>query len=316
MNRENTGCIKDLKYFSLEPIAYYNKNWKDFDMLFHSHAYYEIMYVEEGECDVHIYSNAKNLAKKETIHLMKDMAILITPEIFHRLTVKGEAKILNIEFECRKEEKDSFYEFSKIVQASENLKRMFSLDNSYYVLRNANDIKSSMKRIQGQLALSLYTKSEREILLYVYISELIIKLGKLWENSKISQGVVYVKRAIGYIDDHFSEELTVEKIANYLNVSKGYLHKIVKQEVGKTLVEIINEFRINRAVQLLKSTELPIYDIAIECGFNNRQNFYYAFRKKMGISAENFRKAEHSTEAYSFGDDYRNIILNNINSNY
>lgn len=162
----------------------------------------------------------------------------------------------------------------------------------------------------------MHTKNEREILFYAYITELFIKIGKVWESNRVNQGIIYVKKTIKYINEHFTEELTAAKIAAHLKISKGYLHKLIKQETGKTLVGVVNEFRINRALQLLQSTQLPIIDIAIECGFNNRQNFHYVFRKIIGKSAGEFRTDEYAADTYSFGEDYMSILQDKEEERY
>lgn len=318
MDIQNANGVKHFKKFCLYPIAYYNKIWQSFDMVFHSHSYYEIMYVEEGECDIKLYRfvSGKRL-DEEIIHLTKDSAIFINSEIFHRLIVKNGAKILNIEFERRKSEDAVLhYDFSEVMQTSDNLKKMFDSDSFFYVFHNANDIVSPLKKIQGELTLSLHTKNEREILFYAYITELFIKIGKVWESNRVNQGIIYVKKTIKYINEHFTEELTAAKIAAHLKISKGYLHKLIKQETGKTLVGVVNEFRINRALQLLQSTQLPIIDIAIECGFNNRQNFHYVFRKIIGKSAGEFRTDEYAADTYSFGEDYMSILQDKEEERY
>lgn len=310
MEQLNANGIKNFKNFYLYPIAYYNKEWHKFDMVFHSHNYYEVMYVEDGECDIKLYRFVcGQRVDEEVVHLIKDMAIFIHSDIFHRLIVKGGAKILNLEFERRKlEEYSVFHDFSDIIRHSDNLLKMFDLNSSYYIFINANDIKYPIKKIQGELTLSLHSKDERDILFEAYIAELFIKMGKIWESGHIHQGIIYVKKAIKFINEHFAEDITATSIAEYLKISKGYLHKLIKQETGKTLIEVINEFRIGRALQLLRSTSYPIVDIAIECGFNNRQNFYYVFKKVVGKSVRQYRVDEFTADTYSFGDNYKNIL--------
>ncbi len=310
MDGSNPNGIKHFKRFCLYPIAYYNKEWRKFDMVFHSHAHYEIMYVEDGECDIKLYRFiAGKRMNEEIVHLTKDMAIFIHSDIFHRLIVTGGAKMLNIEFERRKSEDVALhYDFSEVVRHSGNLTKMFEQDSCYYIFTNAGDILLPIKKLQAELTLSLLAKQEREILFNAYITELFIKLGKIWEANKVHQGMVYVKKAVKYINEHFAEEITASALSAYLKISKGYLHKLIRQETGKTLVEMINEARVGRAMSMLKNTALPVIDIAVECGFNNRQNFYHAFKKLVGKSVGEYRADEFAADTYSFGENYENIL--------
>lgn len=104
-----------------------------------------------------------------------------------------------------------------------------------------------------------------------------------------------VRRAREYIQNHFSnQELTLESIAEYLQVSPVYLSRIIKQDLGTSFVSILTEMRIKKAIHLLNSTDLSIYEIAELVGYDSQHYFSTAFKKVMGVSPNKYRKGVFS----------------------
>jgi two-component system response regulator YesN len=61
-------------------------------------------------------------------------------------------------------------------------------------------------------------------------------------------------------------------------------------QTGKTIIEKIIEVRNENACRILKSTDLPVIDIAGKCGYNNPSYFYTSFKKMNGITPTEYRK--------------------------
>jgi len=172
-------------------------------------------------------------------------------------------------------------------------------------LKEATTALSPIKRIHAELSEGICPPDEKKILLNSYITELFIKIAAIYHTHIVKSGLVYVRKVLNYIHNNYSKELTLDEIVSPLGISKGYLRKIIKQETGKTVLDIINECRVQRAKQLIANTGMPLIDIAVECGFNNRQNFYYIFKKFTTQNPQTFRK-ENGANLYNFGAGYKN----------
>ncbi|NNV07600.1 response regulator [Geobacillus sp. MMMUD3] len=108
------------------------------------------------------------------------------------------------------------------------------------------------------------------------------------EESRLSP---VVRRAKQYIQKHFSQsELTLESVAQFLNVSPVYLSRMIKQELGISFVHLLTKLRMTKAVELLLSTELSIHEIAEQVGYDTQHYFSTAFKKVMGVSPNQYRK--------------------------
>jgi two-component system response regulator YesN len=100
-----------------------------------------------------------------------------------------------------------------------------------------------------------------------------------------------VRRARHYIQTHFAEPtITLELVAQTLQVSPVYLSRTIKQELGMSFVSLVTNMRIKKAIQQLNSTDRPIVEIAEQVGYDTQHYFSTAFKKVMGVSPIKYRK--------------------------
>ena len=86
-----------------------------------------------------------------------------------------------------------------------------------------------------------------------------------------------ISDALKYIDEHLEEQLSLEMLAEKFHFSTFYFHRIFSAVVGKSLAAYVRDRRILRAAALLYSTEKPVLEIALDCGFQSAQAFSRAF---------------------------------------
>lgn len=129
-----------------------------------------------------------------------------------------------------------------------------------------------------------YTIDEmKECLIDLYIG--IIK----YRQSEVFYIKDYVKKTFEYIDKNFKKDMDVSTISNEIGVSYSHLRKIFKDETGENIVGYINRLRIMEAKRLLKNTDMNVFEIAIEVGYNNDQSFNRFFKKYEGITPTQYR---------------------------
>ena len=93
------------------------------------------------------------------------------------------------------------------------------------------------------------------------------------------------------IEERLSDdELTVDHLAHELGMSRTQLFRKLKSLTDKSVVAFIRSYRLGGARQLLKSTELPISEVAYEVGFKNPAHFSAAFLKEFGTQQSGMRR--------------------------
>ena len=99
-----------------------------------------------------------------------------------------------------------------------------------------------------------------------------------------------LKRVLVYIESNFREEISLSDLASEAGLSAKYLCRLFSQLTGKSPVEYLNEYRVDRACALLSDTDLPILDIVYSCGFNDQSYFIKTFKKYKGTTPGAYRK--------------------------
>ena len=82
----------------------------------------------------------------------------------------------------------------------------------------------------------------------------------------------------------------MEEIAADAGYSASYFSHVFNRETGMSPYRFVVKSRVDSAMQLLQTTQLPIQDIAFQVGFNSVANFCYAFRREKGMSPHECRK--------------------------
>lgn len=104
------------------------------------------------------------------------------------------------------------------------------------------------------------------------------------------------KNILKYLEDHFADpNLNAAMVAEQFNISRKYVSQFLKDQTGKGFSEYVEDLRLSNAVVLLRSSDLSIMDIAINCGFTSQNTFYKSFRRRYGISPSALRQEKNKT---------------------
>ena len=131
---------------------------------------------------------------------------------------------------------------------------------------------------------------EDELLQKSLLLELVYTLCLPNALSKAKGGNKAVEKALRYIESNLTSELSLEKVATEVKFAPSYFHKLFKASTGKPLHQYIEDLRIQKAIELLITTEMTLTQIAYECGFSSQSYFSYAFKRCKGISPRSYAK--------------------------
>lgn len=101
---------------------------------------------------------------------------------------------------------------------------------------------------------------------------------------------VEIYEAVRYIDEHLSERLTLNQVADSICLSPNYLSSLFKKELGVGFVDYITEKRVEKAKELLTNTGMKTYEVAQQTGFLDESYFSKTFKKITGKRPSAFRK--------------------------
>lgn len=138
-------------------------------------------------------------------------------------------------------------------------------------------------------------KEQRDLLIDMNISELIVYMLQsesrklLIKNYKAHTTSNRLSKAIEYIQDNLTEELSIEKIADVAYMSKSSFYRYFKNEFGITPVEYVNEKRIELACRLLQKKEATVTEICYKIGFSSLSHFIKLFKSQTGITPKQYQ---------------------------
>lgn len=99
----------------------------------------------------------------------------------------------------------------------------------------------------------------------------------------------YIKEALSFIEQNFQSDISVEDIAASCGLNRSYFGKIFRTAIGRTPQDFLINYRMTKAAELLKLSQLSVGDISNAVGYANQLHFSRAFKKVYGISPKNWR---------------------------
>ena len=158
-----------------------------------------------------------------------------------------------------------------------------------YLLKpvDEDELKESLDKIRQQIAYaSKYEKIEKisqDRILTVYDE------WKIFDSAKNSMDP-YVKRTYEFVKQHYKEKVSINQVAESLGVSTSYLSRKLKAGLNTTFVDLLNQYRIKKALNMLSQGTMRIYEISDELGFSEYKHFCSVFKKYTNVTPSEFLK--------------------------
>ena len=107
-----------------------------------------------------------------------------------------------------------------------------------------------------------------------------------------SQGIApfKLKQVLDLIGDRLSEEISIEQMADYLDLSPFHFCRQFKKSVGITPHQYVMQQRVEMAKTMLKRQTIPLSDVAFDCGFSNQSHLGRVFKRYTGTTPKRYRQ--------------------------
>ncbi len=99
----------------------------------------------------------------------------------------------------------------------------------------------------------------------------------------------YVDRALHYMEYNYDRELTIEELAAYVNLERGYFSKLFRARMDTSPKRWLTSYRMEKAARLLKETGLTVGEIALSVGYGDALYFSRLFHKTYGVCPRAYR---------------------------
>ena len=98
------------------------------------------------------------------------------------------------------------------------------------------------------------------------------------------------KIILAYIEQNYAQRITLQDLADIIHISKEEFCRFFKRAMICTPIEYLNNFRLNKSLELLMNTDYPIVRIAMDVGFSNASYYAEQFKRFTGHTPTEFRK--------------------------
>lgn len=253
----------------------------------HKHKFFEMSYVYSG-------CFKQNISGDEITFNEGDICIL-SPNVEHSLGIFDDTIVINFLIR-RSTFNDTFLE----VLSEENILSSFFTKilytnnyNNYIIFRTNNN--TNIRKILCDIIIEdienkKYSNKILDNFIMILFANLlrnnIIKIELPQELQKTNAQLASI---LSYIQGNY-KTVTLEDLSKNFHFSIPYLSKLIKTTTGHTFKEMIQTLKLNKAIELLSSTDLKICDISETIGYENNTHFIRTFKKIYGVSPNLYRQ--------------------------
>jgi len=156
--------------------------------------------------------------------------------------------------------------------------------------QNLQPIKSLCHKIIESMNESKNKCSEGDYSLMIHT---LLNLMLTSENTQIIGNSENFQKVLSYINDHFSENISIDELAAIAGLTSYYFLRAFKKKTGVTPHQFIIDTRLSSAKYYLSSTDMSISDIAEKVGFSDESAFCQSFKKKNSTTPLKYRRGEN-----------------------
>lgn len=264
------------------PFAFFHleETTPRYNMAAHWHSEVEIIRVLEGE--FHVTLNSKTyMAKKGDV-------LFVNSNTVHQGTP------INCVYECIVFHMDFLY--SEAFDCHSFIKSILDSDcilNEFYPSGDSH-INPALQNIFEAVHSDASTRKFRVIsAFYIFFSMVFenqLFTLTLGDNTFLNdRKIITLKKVISYLRKNFDKQISLETLSEVVDKSPKYIGCFFKSMTGKTPIEYLNEYRIEKACHKLLHTDMSVTDISFSCGFSDLSYFIKTFKKITGVSPGKYR---------------------------
>ncbi len=247
-----------------------------------------LTYVYQGSCTVVIDGRRHDMNAGELC--------LLSPRVPRSRSLTETDVILSIFIE-----KDTFNKtFLKMLQGNHNLTEFFQRTllhsekgHAFFMLPLNTESKQVFQHMfQETVHTDHYSQNMFLNYLEILFTLIIRSHGDTYtyySQKPASKAIIMLPHILQYISDHY-KTVSLQALADTFHYERSYLSKLIHQNTGKTFSTILNEIKINHAIDYLTHTELGFSIISEMVGYNSADHFSRVFKQYMGMSPREYHK--------------------------
>jgi AraC-like DNA-binding protein/mannose-6-phosphate isomerase-like protein (cupin superfamily) len=111
-----------------------------------------------------------------------------------------------------------------------------------------------------------------------------------WADGGSTVPAARVSRAFDYIEKNFAERITLDELAAACHVSRRHFFRLFEQAVGVAPMEYLKKVRLQKAAEMLLTSDANVTEVAFACGFNDSNYFSSLYHREFGVPPSQFKR--------------------------
>jgi len=249
---------------------------------YHCHDHPEMAFVLSGEGKYHI--------EGEMYDVKEGDLLILNPGIRHQAIMSQDSEVPTTEF---------FVGFSD-VQIPGYPRNYIPIPEGGHILHTSGELRQRIFRICSAMETeNTVCREGRYFMLKAYLMQLILLvIREQCDPGTQSNGYAFesvnkkyvVEQVLNYLEDHYAEKISLDRIAGNMYLSPFYISRIFKSETGDTPIRHLINIRLERAKELLQREQYSVQEIAAMVGYEDAYHFSKLFKKHYGLSPTQVRK--------------------------
>jgi len=289
---EDEANLVDSIFFDDTEDVHLNVHARYMPVFLHRNHFFNLQYVIQGRLH-------ETVAGQNLVFHAGDICF-IAPGTEHALSVFDDETIV-VNILIKRETFQSV--FINLLNKEDIISDFFtrvSICNSFYpYIYCHTEIGDELTAVVWEMADVFHSKMRfRNRLMVNKLEELFIRLLERHEydfvtGSTLNETEKKILPILRYIQENF-RTVTLVETARFFNYSEPYLSHLISEYSGSSFSGIVKTAKMRTAARLLESSDLSIEEVGLECGYDDRSNFYKTFRKEYGMTPKEYRKIHRS----------------------
>ncbi|KRF06799.1 hypothetical protein ASG89_18270 [Paenibacillus sp. Soil766] len=148
------------------------------------------------------------------------------------------------------------------------------------------------KDIQFEAEIMLTSSSDFAVCKRRFL-DMLLQFMDIIQKSRSNKHESVIEMCVHYLGMHYMEDLSLDRVANHLFFSPNYLSLIFKNHLGMTFSKYLTNLRIKKGIELLQNSNMKVYEIAPKVGFKDDKYFYRVFKRRFGVTPDEYRRNKH-----------------------
>lgn len=140
-------------------------------------------------------------------------------------------------------------------------------------------------------------KDDTQRILKSMLQTLLLQIARKYRSEEKPVQQTLAEQILSYVENH-SDVVTLQSVAKHFGYHPNYISTLMHKSLGRKFTEIVLEKRMERAVLLMKNTDLPLEEISEMLGYSNHSNFFKAFKDFYGKTPREYNTETRITSSF------------------